>query len=295
VTLLGASGIGESRADNSGISELKSTSSFAGNMIENSNPSGSNSNIQIRNLRIFGPFGGSGRSISFRAGGGQAVSHARIENCQIWSGGVEWLVVHTSWLVNNFVGGQGGLRNPALDLQGSDNIITGNQITTDPVNPTQPGIRARWSTGCVISNNIIFFCTNNIVLEDTHRGMVVGNRIDSAWLDGIVVRSSVGGGTMSQTITGNSFFNNGRNPALPQGAGIRLEGTSHHVVISGNVFGHEPTILPPGSDRQKYGVALVDGVHHNVVVGNTFENQMTGSIYTAPGVPSNQQIGLNAA
>lgn len=294
VTLLGASGTGDSRSDFSGLSELKSTSSFGGNMIENANPTDGNSNIQVRNLRIFGPFGGAGRSISFRAAGGHGVRHARIENCQIWRGGVQWLRVRVSWFANNMVGGEGGLSNTALDLQGSDNIITGNQITTDPVNPTQPGIKVLWSTGCVIANNVIFFCSNNIVLEDTHRGQVVGNRIDSAWLDGIVVRSSVGGGSMSEAIVGNSFFNNGRNPALPEGAGIRLEGSSHHIVISGNVFGHEPAILPSGSDRQKYGVALTGTVHHNVIAGNSFENQAAGSIYTAPGVPANQEIGLNA-
>lgn len=268
-----------------GVSEVFA-SGYQGAVFTNSDHPNGNVHIRLTHLLVRGP----GSTADFPAaisiikdtGSSGGCAGIDIEDCAVYGGGlaaIDFQHVAGSSIRNCWVGGDGALRTGIHMFQSPDNHMINNQITTGQGvagGVGGPGLKLDQSDHVVVDGNMIFHSDDNIWLGSV-RCVISGNRIDSAWLDGVrVVGNAVG-----NVITGNVFYNHGRGGQSDQvGAhGVGLVEGAHHTVISGNSFGR----WTGEAASPRYGVAIRGTSNNNSVVGNTFVDQTVGGVQLAGG------------
>jgi hypothetical protein len=284
--VVGAAG-GGSRA-----SELKAATGLQGPVIENLDTTNGNFHISLRRLQVLGPAAGNpsyGAAVSFRRTTGGACTDVIIDECTVWRGGKAAIEFHVGdgQISRCTIGGNGPV-SIGIIMTWADSLVWGNQITTGAT-PTSTaggdGIELRpYADHNVISNNFIFWAENGVVVDNARRNVVSANRIDMNMNDGLVIK----GDARFNSVTGNVFHANGMRATNTHASGVNLGGSSRYNSVTGNTSTRFGDFTPPtGGQHQPHGIRLTGTTHHNVITGNVLADNVLSGLHTEGTVGAN--------
>jgi parallel beta-helix repeat protein len=273
-TIISGEGTTDANQSTGGGTIFQRASGFDGPIFVNSNPSGNNYAIVLRDFSVSGAYASGtptslSRGIYFTNALRTLVSNVSINNTK--GDGIKFDGSGVNWVTNCKLRGCQGSGIVFGSAGASDCAAWNNEIGSCLGN----GISLNSVANCIVTGNFVYLCGQiGIDIFNSSGCLVSTNRVNDQGAAGVRI-TVTSGSAQFNTVSNNTLYN---NTSTSSGAGILVSDTGS-VGATYNLISLNKS-YNSGTSRQKYGIQGTSLEDHNTITDNICFGNITAAVVT---------------